>query len=73
LLFSQAASPETGRLDGGFGNELVRPELGIPPADNRTIKSIQSASLSHETSISVTEYDRGLVEFAALRASQVTP
>jgi hypothetical protein len=73
MLFSQAASQETDRLGGGFGNEPVRPELPISPADNRTTKSIQSAVLSRETSISVTEYDSGLVEFAALRASQVTP
>jgi hypothetical protein len=66
LLFSQAASPETDRLDGGFGNEPVRPDIAIPPAYNRTTKSIQSTSLSRETSNSVTEYDSGLVEFTAL-------
>ena len=69
MLFSQAASQEADRLGGGFGNE----PLPISPADNCTTKSIQSAALSRETSISVTEYDSGLVEFAALRASQVTP
>jgi hypothetical protein len=66
LLFSQAASSKIGGLDGGFGNEPVLPELATSPAYNRITKSIWSASLSREPSISVAEYDSGLVEFAAL-------